>query len=121
MLGVFHQAAAQENVIRIATFDNPPYVGENIAKHGFLAQITAESFKEAGYSAKFSFFPFKHSFMSVRRGYLDAMMTLWYRPKREEWFAFSNTINTNEIGFYALKKRKISYSKLEELKGLSVG
>ena len=39
------QASPEQQIIRIATFNNPPYYAENLPEFGFLAQITTEVLK----------------------------------------------------------------------------
>ncbi|MEO1193502.1 MAG: transporter substrate-binding domain-containing protein [Pseudomonadota bacterium] len=114
-------SAAEKRLLKIAATEYPPYYSEALEDGGFMTEIITKAFSREGYDLTVRFLPWKRALESTKRGEYDGLFTVWYRPEREEWFLFSEPLPANELGFFRQKDEAVSYEKLEDLKGKTIG
>jgi polar amino acid transport system substrate-binding protein len=113
--------AVDDHIIRLATLDWPPYVGENLPQKGFTTAIVSEAFKRAGYEVKIDFLPWTRALQQADEGNYDAVYPEYYSDERDKTFMFSEQFASGPLGFYKRKADPISYTKLEDLKTYRIG
>ncbi|MCP4163463.1 MAG: transporter substrate-binding domain-containing protein [Deltaproteobacteria bacterium] len=107
--------------IRIATLNWEPYVGEDLKEEGFLAHITREAFKRAGYKIEFLYRPWKRAVVKAEEGDFDGYFPAYFSKERMEKSYFTDKIISGPMGFFKLKYRNITYKKIEDLKPYRIG
>ena len=113
---------SDEKTVHLLYINYPPYYGKSLVNNGPISEIIVEAYKLVGYQVKLQFIPsWAASFEMVRHGQYDGLYAAWYRKEREQWFAFSDPMPPNEIGFFKHKNDNISFKTLTDLKPYSVG
>jgi polar amino acid transport system substrate-binding protein len=108
-------------VVRLATLEWPPYVGEDLPDKGFTTAIVSEAFKRAGYEVKIDFMPWARALKESNGGNYDAAYPEYYSEERAKTFLFSDQFAASPLGFYKQKSTNITYAKLEDLKPYRIG
>jgi ABC-type amino acid transport substrate-binding protein len=111
----------EKNIIKLATLDWPPYVGQGLPQYGFTTAIISEAFKRAGYEVKVEFMPWARVLQDTEAGKYDAAFPEYYSDERAAAFFMSDPFASGPLGFYKRKADKITYTKLEDLKPYRIG
>lgn len=114
-------ASADEDTIKLATLDWPPYVGDGLPQSGFTTAIVSEAFRRAGYKVKIDFMPWARVLQETEAGNYDAAYPEYYSDERTETFFLSDQFASGPLGFYKRKADNITYTKLEDLKQYHIG
>lgn len=114
-------ALANEKEIKIATTEFPPFYSKSLKNDGYVSEVIRAAFERKGYKIQIDFLPWKRALVMAKDGRYDGIFTLWYRKEREKWFVYSTPLATDVIGFFKLKKKKITFDKLTDLKPYSIG
>lgn len=114
-------AEAGKNIIKLATLDWAPYVGQDLPKYGFTTAIVSEAFKRAGYEVKVDFMPWVRVVKETEAGNYDAAFPEYYSDERAAAFFMSEPFASGPLGFYKRKADNIPYAKLEDLKPYRIG
>jgi len=121
LLSGFSQQSADKTV-HLLYINYPPYYGKSLVNNGPISEIIVEAYKLVGYQVKLQYIPsWAASYEMVRHGQYDGLYGAWYRIEREQWFAFSDPMPPNEIGFFKHKNDNISFKTISDLKPYSVG
>ena len=122
-LGVLAMSAAQaeDRMVKLAASDYPPYYSANLEHQGYVTQLDVAAFGQRGYAVEIDFLPWSRALESTRTGKYDGLFTVWYREDRAEWFAFSDPLPANEIGFFQRRGEGMAYETLTDLGGQRVG
>jgi len=107
--------------VQLVTTEYPPYMGQALPHGGVIVEIAVEAFKRAGYTANVKFLPWARALDDGKEGRADGMVGIWHNAEREQWFAFSNPMPSNQIGFYKRSNSPITYKTLADLKSYSIG
>lgn len=107
--------------VQLVTTEYPPYMGQGLPRGGVIVEIAVEAFKRAGYASNVTFLPWARALNDGKEGRADGMVGIWHNAEREQWFAFSNQLPSNQIGFYKRSNSPISYKALADLKSYSIG
>ncbi len=83
--------------IKIATIEYPPLRSEKLPNGGFLPELTKILLNKLGYDASFHFKPFKRVYYGTRAGKHDAILGLWYRPFRENFFVYGPAVHFSQL------------------------
>jgi len=113
--------SSDEHIIRLATLDWPPYVGEVLPQYGFTTAIVSEAFKRAGYEVKVDFMPWTRVLQETEAGNYDAAYPEYYSEERVKTFFLSDPLASGPLGFYKRKADNITYTKLDDLKPYRIG
>ncbi len=112
---------SSEKTIVLATLDWEPYIGKNLKKQGYVAQIVKESFNRVGYKVQFKFYPWSRSLMLAKLGVVDGYFPEYYSKKVESHSKFSKPFKGGPLGFFKNSTSTINYKKLEDLKSYKIG
>jgi polar amino acid transport system substrate-binding protein len=121
VLSGFQNTYAIEKTIMLASTEYPPYYGYNLKNHGFISEIIKEAYNAAGYKIIVDYMTWKRALNDTKEGKYDGLFTVWHRKDREQWFVFTDPLPPNEIGFYKLKKNKITFKTYNDLKSYDIG
>ena len=121
LIGFSTEGFCVEKKVRLASSEYPPYFGSELKNKGFLTEVTVEAFKRVGYQTEVEFYPFARTFEYGKSGEVDGIIVLWYTKEREQWFAFSNPLPPNLLGFYKHKSEKINFRTYSDLKPYEIG
>lgn len=113
--------AADGTTIRISNGEWPPFMGEKIPHHGFVSRIVSEAFRLEGVEVEYEFYPWARAYHLARNGAVEASIG-WYRTaEREQEFLFSEPVFVESQVFFFLKDKPLQWSRLEDLRGQSIG
>ena len=121
LTGIFTDSAAAESSVSLAATEFPPYYGKSLPDQGFISEIIRDAFESVGYRVAISFLPWKRALVLAKSGEYDGIYCGWFRTEREQWFAFSDPLPPNVLGFYSLKRRNIHFDSLDQLHPYTIG
>jgi len=98
-----------------------PYYGKDLKDGGVITDIVRYAFKSEGYEIEVLWYPWKRALREVENGNCDALGGAFYTKGRAEVYNFSDPFWKTKQAFFKLKKRKISFGKLEDLKPYIIG
>jgi polar amino acid transport system substrate-binding protein len=110
-----------ERHLRFVTVAWEPYYGPNLLSQGYVAEITRAALWRVGYTMQIDFVPWKRALHDAKNGYYNGVLGLFYSDERAEWMAYSESIASDQLVFFAKKGRMISWEKLEDLKLVTIG
>ena len=119
-LGSVRPALAGE-VVQLVSTEYPPYMGAALPNGGITVDIVSRAFRRAGYEPVVTFRPWARALDEGRNGDYDGVIFLWHSAEREKYFAFSDALPANQIGFYKLKRTPISFHSLADLAAYTIG
>lgn len=90
-------------IIRLATLEYAPLVSQKLENQGLLADLARHLFRRMGYKVDIQFSPFKRGYEEAKKGKIDGILALWYRPFREEFFVYGPALHYSH---YMIVKRK---------------
>lgn len=116
---VFNQQS--DRVLKLATLDWPPYIGEHLCNKGWVFQFTVALLVSKGFEVQISFLPWARAVREVELGHADILFPEYFiedaspsdiiiGKKRNQLLALSNEFPGGEIGFL---KRKGEPDKFE--------
>jgi len=111
-------AHAEDKVVKLATLNWEPYIGQDLKNKGLFALILEAAFKEEGYKVELSFTPWARAVNEAKNGLLDGLMPEYYDSApdgRLKDFVFSNSFFKGPVGFLTLKSKNIKYNKNDDL------
>lgn len=96
------RSAAQEAVITVAATEWRPYMSEALPDQGIVVEITRVAFERAGYTAAFTFYPWKRLLATAQDGTVDAALGVSYTEDRAAYFAYpaNPTFEDRKVVFY---------------------
>lgn len=114
-------AMAEDKVVRIATLDWEPYIGQKLDGNGFVAEIIREAFKRSGYELQLDFYPWARVVKLASEGKYDGYAPEYYSEEIKQHSVFSDPFKGGPLGFFKRKDEDINYSNLEDLKPYRIG
>lgn len=124
--GIFFLAmtgvASAQDVSRFATLEWPPYVSSRLPDSGMTAKILRDIAKAHGSDARFAFLPWVRA---MRYGQEDpdyvGYFPAYWTEERAKTCSFSDPIGISEVGFVQRKDSPVSWRKLSDLAGRTIG
>ena len=110
-----------ERYIRFVTCEWEPYYGSKLFNQGYVAELTREALKRVGYEMSIDFVPWKRALHDAKNGYYDALLGLYFNEERAQWVTYSQSIAEIQLVFFAKKGRQITWNKIEDLQGYTIG
>ncbi len=107
--------------IRLTNGEWPPYLSKHLKNYGVVSQIVSEAFALEGIQVEYGFFPWTRSLMYAKVGKWDGSIIWFKTPEREKDFLVSDPVITNKKVFFHRKDKPFSWSKMEDLKNLTIG
>ncbi|HCL56932.1 MAG TPA: hypothetical protein DHW82_07985 [Spirochaetia bacterium] len=112
---------AEKKIIKLATLDWEPYIGQKLANNGYVAEIAREAFLREGYELQLDFLPWARVVQETKSGKYDGYFPEYYSKEVEKDFIFSAKFKGGPLVFFKKKGRNISYEKLTDLKPYTIG
>ena len=113
---------AGDRQVRIVSLELPPDAGSQLEARGMCIEIIKSAFQRAGYEAKIEFYAWQRAVEMAKRGMADCIGNLWYTDRREEWFAYSDSLGIpSRVGFFKSKALDIRFSGYKELAPYTIG
>ncbi|MCP4119941.1 MAG: transporter substrate-binding domain-containing protein [Desulfobacteraceae bacterium] len=97
------QVFAQDRQVKLLTLEWEPYVGANLPKQGFAAEIVSLAFKKAGYKVTIEFRPWDTALEVVKQGGADGVFPAYHEAGREAYYLFSNPFFKSPLGLCKIK------------------
>lgn len=111
-------ASAADKVVKLATLDWQPYIGQDLKDKGLVELIIEAAYKTQGYKVESSFTPWARAVDEAKQGQLDGLMPEYYDPTpdgRLKDFVYSDPFFEGPVGFLTLKNKNIQYHKYDNL------
>lgn len=109
------------DTVKLNTLDWEPYIGEKMTGNGFVATLVNEAFAASGYAVEFSFQPWVRAKATAKEGKADGCVPEYYLQEDLADFFISDPFPGGPLGFMKRKTDKVTFAKLEDLKGLKIG
>ena len=106
---------AADKAITLATLEWEPYVGADMPKNGFSAEIVVAAFKRTGYAVKIEFHPWTKTLEIGKAGQVDGIFPAYRTAEREVDFLFSEPFAESPLGFYK-KSSAVAGPNIAQLK-----
>ncbi|WP_456020457.1 substrate-binding periplasmic protein [Pseudomonas protegens] len=115
--------AARGEKLRIVTEPWAPYVYEEGGKNlGLDYETTAIVFKRLGIEVEWQFLPWKRCLSMLETGQADGALDIFHSEERDATLLYpSEPLSDVEFVMFYANDRPHPFSKLEELKGLTIG
>lgn len=118
---ILPQTVFSAEKITLASLDWAPYIGKNLENEGYIAELVKKAFEISGYEAHIEYMPWARTVEMAKNGEFDWYLPEYYAETLNENFLVSNPFPGGPLVFFKLKSKKISYSKLEDLKPFNIG
>jgi polar amino acid transport system substrate-binding protein len=80
---------AQEKVVRLATLDWEPYIGQKLPDQGYTAALVREAYRDQGWKVRIEFYPWARALHLARSGEIDGLMPEYFNSSRKNEFIYS--------------------------------
>ena len=114
--------SGDERVMRIASLEWLPYVGQNMPENGLSVAIAAAAARQSSYSVRIDYFPWKRAMQvgledASYAGYFPA----YYTEERARAAYFSAPIGSSTVGLAYLRDEPLHWERLADLKKMRIG
>lgn len=111
-----------ERIMRLASLEWPPYVGQGMPDNGLSVVIAAAAARPSSYSIHVDYFPWKRAMQvgledASYAGYFPA----YYTEERARNAAFSAPMGSSTIGLAYLRDDPLRWEHLSDLRKLRIG
>jgi polar amino acid transport system substrate-binding protein len=122
LISILSTLNANEKIITLANETTwAPHYGKELNNGGYTTEIISEAMKRVGYDIKIKWLPWNRAVTLATKGIYDGLGACYYNDKRAKNFVYSNTIGDTKTVFFKLKKTKINYKSLKDLKDFKIG
>jgi ABC-type amino acid transport substrate-binding protein len=97
-------------VVRLATLDWEPYIGERLPDQGYCAALIRAAYAEQGVDVRIEFYPWARALHLARTGAVDGLMPEYFNPSREAEFVFSDAFPGGPLVLYKRKADAIAFA-----------
>jgi polar amino acid transport system substrate-binding protein len=97
-------------VVRLATLDWEPYIGEKLPAQGYTAALIREAYKDQGWDVKIEFYPWARALHLARTGEVDGLMPEYFNSSRKNEFQYSFPFRGGPLVLYKRKGEAITFS-----------
>lgn len=101
--------ANASEVVRLATLEWEPYIGEQMPEQGYVAALVREAYAERGVAVQITFYPWARALHLVRIGELDGLLPEYFDATRQPEFRFSDAFAGSPLGLYKRRGAPIRY------------
>ncbi|WDE14180.1 substrate-binding periplasmic protein [Thalassomonas haliotis] len=105
----------------IVTGQFPPFIDENRRDKGYVSRLVTDIFAQVGIKTEFLFVPWGRALRMVELGREAAVMYFDKSEQRAESFTFSDPMLWDNWVLFHLKKKAISWRRLEDLSVYKIG
>ena len=114
-------AGSAEQVVRIGTGDWAPYVDQSRSDKGAMVRLVRAVFAEAGYQAKFVFYPWDRNVLKLQQGSLDAIMPYACTAARRAFSDCSEPMVRGEVVLFHRKELAFDWQQVDDLQKFRIG
>ncbi len=112
--------------VQIATLEWPPYIGRDMPKNGYIANITRAAFQAAGYRLRdinIEFMPWQRAVDLTREGEYDGVLCMYPSEERTRLFRLSDPVPGGPVVLFKLESRDdVDFDgTMESLRGYKIG
>ncbi len=118
---VFSPTSPAEQVVRIGTGDWAPYVDQSRNDKGAMVRLIRAVFAEAGYEAKFMFYPWDRNALKLQQGSLDAIMPYSCTAARRSFSDCSEPLVRGEVVLFHRKELAFDWQQVDDLEKFRIG
>lgn len=115
--------ASEEITVAIGEWE--PFIGNKLLHYGVVSHIVSEVFAESQIKVKYEFYPWKRSYLYVKKGKCHASAIWGKTDEREKDCYFSDVVYTDESVLFYRKDHPVKWQgdhdKLVQLNGLKIG
>jgi len=102
--------AAAKPVVRLATLDWEPYIGQKLPDQGYTAALIREAFKDQGWDVKIEFYPWARALHLAKTGELDGLMPEYFNSSRKNEFVYSFPFRGGPLVLFKRKEDAFKFS-----------
>ena len=102
--------ASAPKVVRLATLDWEPYIGQKLPDQGYTAALIREAFKDQGWTVKIEFYPWARALHLARTGEVDGLMPEYFNSSRKNEFMYSFPFRGGPLVLYQRKADAVAFS-----------
>lgn len=104
-----------------ATLNWEPYIGTEMPREGYVAEVVKEAFTAGNYSTSFQYMPWARVVAMSKAGQFDFYFPEYYAEELKEDFLVSDPFPGGPLVFFQKKGSNITYTKLQDLKSYKIG
>ena len=114
---------ADEKHIALATFEYPPYYGEQLENYGFIAEIITEAYARMNYDVDITFYPWPRAVEYAKEGEkANGIFTFGtVTEERLQLFVYADPLPPLVYGFYKRVEDQIAFTTYEALRPYRIG
>ncbi|MEJ2157858.1 MAG: transporter substrate-binding domain-containing protein [Desulfobacteraceae bacterium] len=105
-----------QEVVRLATLNWAPYIGENLPEQGYAAELIRAAFARSGHEVKFLFMPWKRAVETVTKGHYDGLAPVYFTKQRQADFSMTDAFPAGPLVFAKRKGSPIEFTSIPDLK-----
>nr|WP_321467521.1 transporter substrate-binding domain-containing protein [uncultured Desulfobulbus sp.] len=112
----------QNEIIRLANGEWPPYTGQRLPGYGCDSQVVTEAFALVGIRVEYVFLPWARGKLLSQNGFLDGAVE-WEdtQEHRKGHYVSCEPLSTQEYVFFYRKGTSVDWQRLEDLHPLRIG
>lgn len=114
-------AAEGKKKLTVATLEWPPYTSSEMSGQGYVIAVVKRIFEEAGYEIDVKFLPWARVLRELEKGSIDVAASAYPNDERNRKYLMSKPYAHAPLGFFKMKDRVITFSKVEDLKPYTIG
>jgi ABC-type amino acid transport substrate-binding protein len=100
---------AEEKVVRLATLDWEPYIGQKLPDQGYTAALIREAYRDQGWTVRIEFYPWARALHLARIGEVDGLMPEYFNSSRKNEFNYSFPFPGGPLVLYKRKADDIGF------------
>ncbi|MDY0162608.1 ABC transporter substrate-binding protein [Desulfobotulus sp.] len=105
-----------------ATLNWEPYIGVNMPREGYVAEVVREALSAGGgYTLDIQYMPWARVVAMTKAGQFDLYFPEYYAEELKKDFLISDAFPGGPLVFFRKKGSQISYTKLQDLRSYKIG
>ena len=96
-------------VVRLATLDWEPYIGQKLPGQGYAAALVREAYRDQGWDVKIEFYPWARALLMARSGEVDGLMPEYFNSSRKSEFNYSFPFPGGPLVLYQRKADALDF------------
>jgi ABC-type amino acid transport substrate-binding protein len=97
-------------VVRLATLDWEPYIGQKLPDQGYTAALIRAAFADQGWDVKIEFYPWARALLLARTGQVDGLMPEYFNSSRKNEFMYSFPFRGGPLVLYKRRDDAIAFN-----------
>lgn len=115
-------APLEAREVVLATTPWEPYIGPDLPRQGYVAEVAREALAQAGHTLRLEFMPWGRVLYKAEHGEVDGYLPEYPSEELKRTFLFSDPFPGGPLGFFKLRANKdISWCGLDSLRPYRIG